>query len=168
MNTVKPSSSSVSSQLESSGAVFPDFSISFFPDFSIEPCWHIEHATNVVVYLLRHTFLWNMHSDILLKMKLVSLPRNRICSFGQLSDQHDCRRRSTSVYEKSLGVQRLQELTPIHLCFRELHTHAQHAAATAHRDSVRNQQGTVHHRIILATDFFVPGVQQQIFDGFQQ
>ena len=56
----------------------------------------------------------------------------------------------------------------MHLRFREFHIHAQHAAATTLRDPVRNQQGIVHHRIILATDFFVPGIQQQIFDGFRQ
>ena len=61
---------------------------------------------------------------------------------------------------KSPGDQRLQELAPIHLRFRVFHTHTQHTAATTLRDPVRNQQGTVHHRIILATDFFVPGVQQ--------
>ena len=56
----------------------------------------------------------------------------------------------------------------MHLRFRKLHSHAQHTAATTLRDPVRNQQGTVHHRIILATDFFVPGVQQQVFDGLRQ
>ena len=44
---------------------------------------------------------------------------------------------------------RLQELTPMHLRFRKLYTHAQHTAATTLRDSVRNQRGSVHHRIIL-------------------
>ena len=63
---------------------------------------------------------------------------------------------------------RLQELTPMHLRFRKLYTHAQHTAATTLRDSVRNQRGSVHHRIILVTDFFIPGVQQQIFDGLRQ
>ena len=97
-----------------------------------------------------------MRSGILLKMKLASLPRNRWKYAHSGSFQTNMIVADDQFQSmKSPDDQRLQKLTPMHLRFREVHTHAQPAAATTLRDPVRNQQGTVHHRIILATDFFV-------------
>ena len=110
-----------------------------------------------------------MRSGILLKMKLASLPRNRRKYALSGSFQTNVIIADNQLQSmKPPDDRRLQELTPIPLRFRKLYTHAQHTAATTLRDSVRNQRGSVHHRIILVTDFFVPGVQQQIFDGLRQ
>ena len=117
----------------------------FQQDFSIGPCRRIEHVTNVVVHLLLHTFLGNMFCGILLKMKLSSLTRNKrkyAHSGGLQTNMIVADDQLQAV--NSPGDQRLQELTPMHLRFRESHTHTQHAAATTLRDPVRNQQGTAH------------------------
>ena len=63
---------------------------------------------------------------------------------------------------KSTREQKLQELTPMHFCFREFHAHTKNTPTTALRDPIRNQQGTVNDRIILTENLFVSSVQQQI------
>ena len=70
-----------------------------------------------------------MRSGILLKMKLASLPRNRRKYAHSGSFQTNMIVADNQLQSmKAPGDQRLQKLTPMHLRFREFHTHTRHAA----------------------------------------